>query len=96
MIQHIVLFKWKAGAQKSEVDRAETQIKSLAGIDGVTEFVATPNLQNGSDAYNFILSVRLPSIEFLEKTYRPHPLHTRLYAIMDQVLESVISVDAAV
>ena len=92
----MVIFKWKEGTSKSEIDAIATEIKSLADIDGVTDLAFGPILQNGDQDYDYVISMRLPSKEFLEKTYMPHPIHMRVGGSLVKVMGAAIGADAEV
>jgi hypothetical protein len=95
MIQHMVAFKWREGVSQSVIDGVIADIKGLSKIDKVTDFICGPNIGNGSETYNFALSMRLPSMEYLEQTYRPHPIHMRVLEGLGKTTDSRLVIDVA-
>ena len=93
MIQHTVIFNWKDGASSSAIDAVVSEVRDLSKIDGVTNLICGPNLGNGRTDYAFVLSMRLPSMEFLEKTYRPHPIHQRFSESLRKVIGTKVFID---
>lgn len=96
MILHTVMIKWKAGIAKPDLDAALTDIPGLAGIDGVSDLAFGSVLPHKSQEFDFILSLRLPSKEFLEKTYSPHPVHMRIVGNLGKMIGSAVVVDAEI
>ena len=96
MILHTIIIKWKAGTSKSDIDTALTGIKGLAGIDGVTDLAFGPVLRKEGQDFDFVLSMRVPSKEFLEQTYLPHPVHMRVVGSLGKMIGSALIVDAEV
>ena len=92
MIQHVVMFRWRADASDEAVAEAMKQISTLSAIDGVTDFACGRNFAKSRDAYPFVLTLRLPDKAAL-KAYWPHPLHAEVQAAVTPVVEDVFIAD---
>lgn len=94
MVEHVVLFKLKAGASPEQQNAAIAALKSLrTQIDGIVDLTCGRNFSERSQGYEIGLVVRFRDRAALD-AYIPHPAHR---GVVDQYLhpirEGVIVVD---
>lgn len=92
MIQHIVMFRWRADASAQAIAEATRQFGQLAAIDGVSDFACGANFAKGHEAYPFLLALRLPDRAAL-KAYWPHPVHAAVLAAVKPLVDDVLIAD---
>ncbi len=92
MIQHVVMFRWRADASEEAIAEATGQLARLSGVDGVTDFACGRNFGKSRDVYPFVLTLRLADKAAL-KAYWPHPLHADVLAAVTPVVDDVFIAD---
>jgi hypothetical protein len=92
MIQHVVMFRWRADAPADAIAQATRQLAKLSDIDGVTGFACGGNFAKSHEMYPFVLTLRLSDKAAL-KAYWPHPLHTEVLAAVKPVVDDVFIAD---
>lgn len=92
MIQHIVMFRWRADAPAEAIAEATKQFGKLSTIEGVSDFACGANFAKGHETYPFVLALRLPDKAAL-KAYWPHPLHVEVLAAVKPVVDDVFIAD---
>ena len=79
MIEHIVLFRWKAEATAGQIETAMASLRGLAGrIPGILGLTCGEDFSGRSKGYTHALVVR-----FADRTalgaYGPHPAHREVF-----------------
>jgi hypothetical protein len=94
LIEHVVLFRWKADASPEAISAAIAGLSSLRGkIPGLVDLTCGANFCERSQGYQCGLVVRLRDRSALE-TYGPHAAHQEVVAsLINPILEDVIAVD---
>jgi hypothetical protein len=78
MIEHIVLFQWKADASQESVNRVMAELRALKGkIPGIVDLSCGTNFSDRAKGYTHGLVVRFADRAALE-AYGPHPEHQRV------------------
>ena len=97
MIKHIVMFKLKNEYTKEEKQKAAEQIKAALDelpnkISEIKAFEVGINLSNAETAYDLVLVSSFEDIESLN-TYRVHPAHQAVVALINEHKKSSAVVD---
>ena len=92
MIQHVVMFRWRADASEEAIAAAAQQLARLSGVAGVTAFASGPNFAKTRDSWPHVLTLRLPDRAAL-KAYWPDPLHAEVLAAVTPVVDDVFIAD---
>lgn len=95
IIRHIVCFKFKESAKKSEIVRVEKEFSALKDkIPGILSLEwgrnNSPENLNKDFTHCFIVSFK---DEEARKVYLPHPEHTAFVSILKPILEDVFVID---
>ena len=94
-IRHVVCFKFKESAKKSEIERVEKEFSSLKDkIPGILSLEwgknNSPENLNKDFTHCFIVSFK---DEEARKVYLPHPEHKAFVSILKPILEDVFVID---
>jgi len=91
---HIVLFKWKEGADPAAIDHAIRGLQELKGqIPGILELSCGKNFSDRSHGYHCGLLVRFTDRAALD-VYGPHPAHQEVVQTrITPIREDVIALD---
>jgi len=94
-IRHVVCFKFKESAKKSEIERVEKEFSSLKDkIPGILSLEwgknNSPENLNKDFTHCFIVSFK---DEEARKAYLPHPDHMAFVSILKPILEDVFVID---
>jgi stress responsive alpha/beta barrel protein len=94
MVEHVVLFKLKAGATPEQTNAAVEALKGLKGqIDGIVDLTCGRNFSERSQGYEIGLVVRFRDRAALE-AYIPHAAHRGVVEkYIHPIREAVIVVD---
>ena len=94
MVEHIVLFKWKAEATAAQIAEAVAGLKGLKGdVPDVLDLSVGENFSDRGQGFTHGLVVRFPSKAALE-AYGPHPAHQHIvHTFIDPIRESVLAFD---
>ena len=94
-IRHVVCFKFKESAKKSEIERVEKEFSALKDkIPGILSLEwgknNSPENLNKDFTHCFIVSFK---DEEARKVYLPHPEHMAFVSILKPILEDVFVID---
>ena len=94
-IRHVVCFKFKESAKKSEIERVEKEFSALKDkIPGILSLEwgknNSPENLNKDFTHCFIVSFK---DEGARKVYLPHPEHMAFVSILKPILEDVFVID---
>ena len=94
-IRHVVCFKFKESAKKSEIERVEKEFSALKDkIPGILSLEwgknNSPENLNKGFTHCFIVSFK---DEKARKVYLPHPEHMAFVSILKPILEDVFVID---
>ena len=94
-IRHVVCFKFKESAKKSEIERVEKEFSALKDkIPGILSLEwgknNSPVNLNKDFTHCFIVSFK---DEEARKVYLPHPEHMAFVSILKPILEDVFVID---
>ena len=95
MIEHLVLFKWKADASPDAIASLVDALKGLkAQIPEILYLSCGDNFSDRSQGFQFGLIVRFQSRDHLEKIYQPHPAHQQvLHNLILPITADLLAVD---
>jgi hypothetical protein len=95
MLQHIVLFKWKAGTTDAQVEQAFAQAEVLVnGIDGVERITLGRNRGDTDHGFTHALVVNVVDEDALT-AYLSHPVRQRYVSeVLGPIEADRIEVDA--
>ena len=94
-IRHVVCFKFKESAKKTEIERVEKEFSALKDkIPGILSLEwgknNSPENLNKDFTHCFIVSFK---DEEARKVYLPHPEHMSFVSILKPILEDVFVID---
>ena len=94
-IRHVVCFKFKESAKKTEIERVEKEFSALKDkIPGILSLEwgknNSPENLNKDFTHCFIVSFK---DEEARKVYLPHPEHKAFVSILKPILEDVFVID---
>ena len=94
-IRHVVCFKFKESAKKSEIERVEKEFSALKDkIPGILSLEwgknNSPENLNKDFTHCFIVSFK---DEEARKVYLPHPKHMAFVSILKPILDDVFVID---
>ena len=93
MIEHVVLFKWKTGVQKEEIDELLRELSDLKNkIPGIISYKTGHNLSERSQGYGAGITSTFVDKASLD-AYLPHPEHQKVYTKLIQKVDSLLVVD---
>ena len=94
MVEHIVLFKWKAEATAAQIAEAVAGLKGLKGdVPDVLDLSVGENFSDRGQGFTHGLVVRFPDKAALA-AYGPHPAHQHIVqTFIDPIRESVLAFD---
>jgi len=94
MIEHIVLFKWKASATPEEISSVMEGLKGLQDkIPDIVSLSCGENFSDRAQGFQHGLVVRFRDREALD-AYQPHPAHTEVVQNHIQpILAGILSMD---
>lgn len=94
MVEHIVLFKWKAGTTPEQIDAVMEALRELkAKIPGIVDLSCGENFCDRAQGFQHGLVVRFTDREALA-AYSPHPAHQAV--VQNQIkpiLADIIALD---
>ena len=94
-IRHVVCFKFKESAKKTEIERVEKEFSALKDkIPGILSLEwgknNSPENLNKDFTHCFIVSFK---DEEVRKVYLPHPEHMAFVSILKPILDDVFVID---
>jgi len=93
MIIHIVLFKWKSGVSKKQIQKVFSDLKNLKDkLEGIDDIKSGENFSKYSEGFEYGLIVLAKDKKALEN-YRNHPLHLEIAKQIEIMEEKSIGVD---
>ncbi|KAG9400113.1 hypothetical protein AC1031_011023 [Aphanomyces cochlioides] len=94
MIEHVVLFKWKADADPAKVEEVGNAIKALKDkIPGIVDLAYGEDItKTRAQGFTHGLVVRMATRETV-KFYDEHPEHVQVVHKIREVVESVLAMD---
>lgn len=94
MVEHIVLFRWKAEATAEQIEQAITGLRGLkAQVPNILDLSAGENFSERAQGFTHGLVVRFPDKAALE-VYGPHPAHQHVVqTYISPVCADVLVVD---
>ena len=94
MVEHLVLFKWKADAGEEAIAETMTQLHDLKShIEGIHDLTCGLNISDRAKGYTHGLVVRFDSREALD-AYGPHPAHQRVVQnYINPIREDILVLD---
>lgn len=94
MVEHLVLFRWKAGVDSAAIESALEGLRALKEqIPGILELTCGPNFSERAKGFDAGLYVRFVSRSALD-SYGPHPAHQRVVnELLTPIREDVIALD---
>jgi hypothetical protein len=93
MIKHIVVFKFKAEAPKSDIKAAIESLRALPGkIDVIRKFEVGENVLPSERAWHAALIGEYDNLAALE-VYSKHPDHLAVVTKLREITEAIGSVD---
>ena len=93
MIEHIVLFKWKADVQIEEVNELLHELSELKNkIPGIVSYKIGHNLSTRSQGYGAGITSTFIDQSSLD-AYIPHPEHQKVYTKLIQKVDNLLVVD---
>lgn len=91
MIYHTVLFKWKEGTGKEQINKALRELNALKPkVPSILEIQAGENFSERSGGFSHVLTSKFLTIEALDQ-YQVHPEHQKIVVdlikpILDQLV----------
>ena len=94
MVEHIVLFKWKAEATAEQITVAVEGLRGLKGlVPNILDLTVGANFTDRGQGFTHGLVVRFPDKAALE-VYGPHPAHQHVVQnFINPIRESVLALD---
>ena len=93
MIIHIVLFKWKSGVSKREIQKVFSDLKNLKNkLEGIDDIKSGENFSKYSEGFGYGPVVLAKDKKALEN-YRNHPLHLEIAKQTEIMEEKSLGVD---
>lgn len=95
MIRHILLIKFKASAELSEIDRLRTLFESMPQkVEGVTsvEWGLNDSPEHKNQGYTHCVLMTFAN-EQGRQNYLPHPEHDALKEVFGPLLEDIVVFD---
>ena len=93
MINHVVLMKFKPGVGDTDIEALERILDGLPNI--IMEIHAYEfgrDLVHSPRSYDFALTALFANLEALDR-YRNHPQHLKVLKTIQEICESVVTVD---
>lgn len=88
MVTHVVLFKWKEGADPKAIARAKQELRALEGkVSGIADLSLGDNFSARAQGFHLVLVVRFGDRASLD-AYGPHPAHQR---VVQEVLKPIMA-----
>ncbi len=85
-IQHVVMFRFREGTERSAVDDLAMGLRRLPGlIPQIATYALGPDLGISDGSWDFALSARFATVADFE-TYRSHPEHQ---AVVEDLVEPI-------
>lgn len=94
MVEHIVLFKWKAEATPEQIEAAVEGLRGLKTlVPNIIDLTVGANFTDRGQGFTHGLVVRFPDKTALE-VYGPHPAHQHVVQnFINPIRENVLAVD---
>jgi len=94
VVEHIVLFKWKAEATAEQITVAVEGLRGLKGlVPNILDLTVGANFTDRGQGFTHGLVVRFPDKAALE-VYGPHPAHQHVVQnFINPIRESVLALD---
>jgi hypothetical protein len=94
VVEHIVLFKWKAEATAEQIEAAVTGLRGLKElVPNVLDLSVGENFSDRGLGFTHGLVVRFPSKAALD-VYGPHPAHQHVVqTFINPIRENVLALD---
>ena len=94
MVEHLVLFRWKEGADSAAIESALEGLRALEdAIPGILELTCGHNFSDRAKGFDAGLYVRFENRAALD-AYGPHPAHQRVVQeLLAPIREDVIALD---
>src|SRR5437588_12184483 len=94
MVEHLVLFRWKEGADSAAINAALEALRRLKNeVPGIVELTCGENFSERAKGYHAGLYVRFTDRAALE-AYQPHPAHQHVVQnLLTPIREDTLAVD---
>jgi len=93
MLTHVVLFKFKEGTSKEEIQRLGKGLGNLPHlINEIREFRFGTDVIRSERSYDFGLVSSFDDLDALER-YQRHPDHRKVLEFVKAITSSVVAVD---
>ena len=93
MISHVVLMKFKPGVSEVDIEELEKLLNELPNkITEIHAYEFGRDLVRSKRSYDFALTALFANIESLDR-YQTHPQHQPLIKKIQEICESVATVD---
>jgi translation elongation factor EF-1beta len=93
MISHVVLMKFKPGVSEVDIEELEKMLNELPNkITEIHAYEFGRDLVRSQRSYDFALTALFANLETLDR-YQTHPQHEPLIKKIQEICESVVTVD---
>ena len=93
MLKHIVLFKFREGAEKAEnMNKVKSMLEALPSNISEIRFFEVGKSFNPNGSHDLVLYSEFDSEDALYR-YQKHPEHIKVVGLVDRVCESRIAAD---
>jgi hypothetical protein len=93
MINHVVLAKFKIGVSEADIEELERMLDDLPNkITEIHSYEFGRDLAHSATSYDFSIIGLFANLVTLDR-YRTHPRHTPVAKKMEEICESVVTVD---
>jgi len=93
MISHVVLMKFKPGVSEVDIEELEKMLNELPNkITEIHAYEFGRDLVRSQRSYDFALTALFANLETLDR-YQTHPQHQPLIKKIQEISESVVTVD---
>lgn len=93
MISHVVLMKFKPGVSEVDIEELEKMLNELPNkITEIHAYEFGRDLVRSQRSYDFALTALFANLETLDR-YQTHPQHQPLIKKIQEICESVVTVD---
>ena len=93
MIKHVVLIKLKPGIPAHLIEKIEKGFGTLpAVIDEIREYTFGRDIVHSDRSYDFAMVSSFDDLDAMER-YRTHPDHQIIFNKLQEVCESIFTVD---
>ena len=93
MITHIVLFKWKPGISKNQIQKIFSDLRNpKSKLEGIEDIKSGESFSKYSEGFKYVLVVLTKGKKSLEN-YRKQPLHLEIAKQIKDLEEKSMAVD---